>query len=166
MCRGWSPSDLHSRSPSLSCFSQHLWFSHSVWQITSVPVAPRTVISFSLPRRQGLKPWSPECPAKRLLLSGRHDQGEVRLIALSFSLRLGCYPLLSVFYPCSMASFKLLPLAAFPDNHIQLWCDWLHPLSTLTYMGMENHSDRLEFLLCVMPFYVYLLFRSLSLYTH
>lgn len=75
--------------PRLSCFSQPfngLWFRHSVWQITSVPVAPRMVISFSLPQRQGLKPWSPECPAKRLLPSGRQDQGEVRLIALSFSL--------------------------------------------------------------------------------
>ena len=146
MRRGRRPSDPHSRSPWPSCFSQPfngLWFAHSVWQITSVPVAPRIVISYSLQHMQGLKPWSPECPAKRLLLSGQHDQGEGWLIALSFFLRLCCIPLLSVFHPCSAANFKLLPLAAFPDNHIQVWCDWLHPLSTLTYMVMENYTDRL-----------------------
>lgn len=30
-------------------------------------------------------------------------------------------------------------------------------LSTLTYMGMESYTDSLQFLVCVMSFYVYLL---------
>ena len=118
----------------------------------------------SLPQRPSM-PWPSECPAKKLCLPGRHDQGEVQFPPLSFSLRLCCCLLLSVFYSCSMANFKLLPLAAFPHSHIQLWWDWLHSPSTLTYMGMGSYTDSLYFLACVLCPFMSICFRSLLHYT-